>query len=147
VSEVGFFEGIARELAGPGRLRLLVQPLMALVLGVRLGIVDAKEGKPPFLFRLLRTSQRPWALFRASLWDVAIPLTLAVGLDSVLQYLAMGFVRPLAALTVAALLVWIPFAMSRAITNRVWRRGRHPRTPAATGARVGARGGATGLAR
>jgi hypothetical protein len=125
VSDVGFFEGIARELAGPGRLRLLVQPAMALALGVRLGIVDAKEGKPPFLFRLLRTSQRPWALLRASLWDVAIPFTLAVGLDSVLQYLAVGFVRPLAALTVAALLVWIPFALSRAITNRVWRRGRH----------------------
>lgn len=125
MSEVGFFEGIARELAGPGRFRLLVQPLMALALGVRLGIADAKEGKPPFLFRLLKTSQRPWALLRGSLWDVAVPLTLAVGLDAVLQYLALGFVRPIAALTVAALLVWIPFALSRAITNRVWRRGRH----------------------
>lgn len=40
-------------------------------------------------------------------------------------------VAALAALVVGALLVWLPFVFTRAVTNRIWRRvhGRRIRTP------------------
>ena len=82
--EAGFFETIARDLSGKGQFRLILQPLAALILGVRFGIADANAGHPPFVH-----------------------------------------------LMVGALLVWLPFVSTRALTNRIWRRirtGQHPRT-------------------
>ncbi len=43
--DVGFFETIARDLSGKGQFRLILQPLAALILGVRFGIADANAGK------------------------------------------------------------------------------------------------------
>jgi hypothetical protein len=122
MTDIGFFEGIVRDLGGKGQFRLFLQPAMALLLGVRLGLADAKEGKDPFLFRLFRTSQRPWKLLQESLWDAVIPLGIAIAIDSVLQYMSLGFVRPIAAVFVAGLLVWLPFSLSRGLTNRWWTR-------------------------
>lgn len=124
MDDIGFWEGIVRSLSGRGQFRLILQPTVALVLGVRLGIADGQNGRAPFLFRLLTGKQGRWSLFKHSLWDAAIPLTIACALDGVLQYLTLGRVRPLAALVVGALLVWIPFAISRALANRMWTRRR-----------------------
>jgi hypothetical protein len=64
-------------------------------------------------------------VFKHSLWDAAIPLAIALIVDGILQYLTLGRVRPLAALVVGGLLVWLPFAVARALSNRVQtRRGR-----------------------
>ncbi len=125
MEDVGFWEGIARDLTGKGQLRLIVQPAIAIILGIRLGMRDAKAGHEPFLLRLF-TGQQRGKLFKDSLTDVLLPLTLGFCLDLVLQYITLHRVRPLAAVIVAALLVWLPFAISRALTNRVWkRRHRH----------------------
>src|SRR5262245_19948419 len=98
MADVGFWETIVRDLSGKGEFRLILQPVMASILGVRLGVADAKEGKPPFLLRLLRHWQGRWTLFKQSLWDAAIPLAIALAVDGVLQYLTLGRVRPLAAI-------------------------------------------------
>src|SRR5437868_8007609 len=45
-----FFEDIPKRLTGPGRFRFVLQPLMALVLGIRSGLADARAGRPPFLY-------------------------------------------------------------------------------------------------
>ena len=62
---------------------------------------------------------------------------LAFVLDVVLQKLTLGRVRPLVAIIVAAILVWIPFLLVRGITNRIFRRWRrsHPRKTASAAAR------------
>jgi hypothetical protein len=50
----GFFESIGRDLSGPGmfggkvQIRLILQPLIAIILGLRFGVRDAKAGKQPF---------------------------------------------------------------------------------------------------
>ena len=122
MAQVGFWDSIGRSLSGRGQLRLILQPTMALILGIRLGISDARCGELPFLMRLVKTRGSRWKLFRHSLHEAALPLVIAVALDSVLQYLALGRVRPVAALVVGALLVWLPFGISRALANRFWRR-------------------------
>jgi hypothetical protein len=123
VADVGFWEGIARDLSGKGQFRLLLQPAMAVFLGVRLGIADAKDGKAPFLFRLFSEPGR-WTLLKNSLRDVALPLSVALVTDGILQYLTLGRVRLLAAMIVGALLVWFPFAVTRGFSNRIWKRVR-----------------------
>jgi hypothetical protein len=119
--DIGFWQGIADTARGRGQLRLILQPTIAILLGLRLGIADAKAGDAPFLLRLFVTGKHRAELAKETLQDVLIPFAIAILLDSVLQYLALGYVRPLAAVVVGAALIWIPFSVSRALTNRIYR--------------------------
>ena len=47
-----FFNDILTRLSGPGRLRFIVQPTVAIMLGVRSGVGDTRTGAPPFLWAL-----------------------------------------------------------------------------------------------
>lgn len=124
---VGFFETITRDLSGAGRFRLILQPVMAIALGIRLGRADARQGQAPFVMRLLTERERRLRLFRDSLRDAVIPLAAALILDAIFQLITLRFVRPLAAVLVGAVLVWLPFVLSRAATNRIVTRPRTPR--------------------
>jgi hypothetical protein len=120
---LGFWEGIAHDLSGKGQFRLILQPVMAVILGVRLGIADAKAGKAPFFFRLLTERHGRWKIFKESLSSAVIPLVLAVVIDSILQRITLGYIRPLGALVVGGILVWIPFVAVRGLANRAWTSG------------------------
>ncbi len=118
MSQPGFFEGIVQVLGGKGELRLIVQPAMAILLGIRLGLSDAREGKPPFVLRVF-TSRG--GNVRLALHDIIVPFCIGVGVDAILQHATLDRVRPVAALIVGILLVWLPFAAARAFTNRIAR--------------------------
>jgi len=128
MSKVGLWDTITRSLSGRGQFRLILQPAMAVILGVRLGIHDARHGEPPFVLRLLTTPMQRWKLLKRSVREAALPLVVALVMDSLLQYWASRYVRPLAAVLVGGLLVWLPFITARALSNRVWTRGRPRRT-------------------
>jgi hypothetical protein len=130
--DIGFFAGIADVASGRGQFRLLLQPLIAIFLGARLGIADAKEGKDPFFLRLFMAGKRRAELAKNAATDVLLPFCIAVVVDGILQYLALGYVRPLAALFMGAVLIWLPFGLSRSIANRIFRRSSRMPTHAAT---------------
>ena len=48
-SEYGGLKLEQARLHGPGRLRFIFQPTVAVVLGARDGVKDARSGNPPFL--------------------------------------------------------------------------------------------------
>jgi hypothetical protein len=129
--EQGFWQDIVETARGRGQLRLILQPTVAIILGLRLGIADAKAGDAPFLLRLFVTDTHRAQLAKEALMDVIVPYSVAVVLDGVLQYLTLGFVRPLAALVMGAVLIWLPFSIARALTNRIYRRSHrvHEVTP------------------
>ena len=120
--DVGFWQGISDVVHGRGQLRLIVQPLIATIFGVRLGIADAKAGRAPFLWRLFISDGHKAKLAKDALREVLIPFCVAVVLDGILQYLTLQRVRPLAAIVVATVLIFIPFMITRALTNRIYRR-------------------------
>jgi len=120
MTDMGFWEGIWHELTTAGRFRLIIQPALAIALGIRIGLADARAGQPPFLARLIRGSHDRWRLMQESIVHAAKPLTLALVMDCIFQYLTLGRVRILAALVVGILLVWFPFSATRGLTNRVW---------------------------
>src|SRR5689334_17895644 len=45
-----FLDDIPKRFSGPGRFRFVLQPLIATILGIRSGLADAREGRPPFLY-------------------------------------------------------------------------------------------------
>lgn len=126
-AHVGFFEGIGRVLGGKGQLRLIIQPTIALLLGIRLGLADARERRAPFVARLFQTRKH---LVRRALSDVVVPFCVAIVIDGILQYYTLGYVRLGAAVLVALLLIWLPFALGRAVANRL-ARGHVAQRPAA----------------
>jgi hypothetical protein len=93
------------------------------LLGFRIGIAEAKAGKMPFVRRMLTSSGERWRVFTHSLREAIIPLALAFIIDAAVQYAVLRYIRPVAAVVVGLLLVWLPFVLSRALANRAWTHG------------------------
>lgn len=136
-SGLGFWATIAADLTGRGKIRLIVQPLIGLIFGIRMGREDARLGHEPFLLRLARGADNRRALLGEALRQVLLPFAVAVGLDALLQALTLHRVRPLAAVVVGLLLVFVPYAVARALAGR-WARRASTRRPGPSGAPGGA---------
>jgi hypothetical protein len=114
-----FDELVARITSGPMQFRLIIQPTMALILGIRDGLADAKAGSPPFLWGLLfrRSDLKP--SLQAALRRLRIPVVMATLADALVQYLMFHHVRPLTAVIVGVLLMGVPYCIARGISNRI----------------------------
>jgi hypothetical protein len=105
MTDGGLWQSMLNDLLVNAHFRLILQPLVAIILGVRLGL----------------TEERP---ARTSLRDALVPVGVAVLTDAILQVLTLGRVRPVAALLVGVLVVWLPFAIARELTAWLWNRPR-----------------------
>ena len=125
-----FFQDILARLTGPGRLRFVLQPTVAILLGARGGMKDASAGLPPFLWALIFHEEHRRELFRSTLASVRNLVAIAILLDLISQFLIFNEVRPGAALVVGPVLIGVPYALSRALSNRIWNwRHHHKSTP------------------
>lgn len=116
-----FLEELPRRFTGPGRLRFILQPVLAILLGVRGGLADARAGNPPFLFGLVFDAGRRRALLRSGAAAISTLLAMGIILDLVFQLVLYHAVHPGAALLVGPILICLPYALSRALTNRLVR--------------------------
>ena len=98
-----------------------MQPIIAIVLGVRGGLADAKAGKPPYLHGLLFHAEHRREFFRSGVAHIRNLLAVAIVLDIVFQLVLYHSVHPGAALVVGPILICIPYAVSRALTTRLAR--------------------------
>jgi len=127
----GFFDSIARDLGGHGmfggnfQFRLIIQPTVGALLGLRFGIRDAKQGRPPFFKALAMSRGKRGEMLAEVVHNVLVPLVVAMIIDSVLQHMINGHVRPVAALIIGSLLIFPPFLIVRGLVNRLWTRT-HP---------------------
>jgi hypothetical protein len=119
-----FVDDMVARLHGPGRLRFILQPSFAIVLGARDGVKDARAGNPPFLWDLLSHSTNRSRLVRSAIASVRDLVAVAILLDCVAQLLILRMVNPFAALLLGPMLIGLPYASLRALTNRIarWRR-------------------------
>ena len=114
-----FFDDIPRRLAGPGRFRFVLQPLFATVLGIRGGRADACAGRPAFLWGLLFRRNLRRELARSGLDSVVNLVLMGILLDSIFQWLILGASYPGAAIVVGPTLIAAPYAVARALANRL----------------------------
>ena len=125
-----FFQDILARLSGPGRIRFILQPTVAIILGTRSGMKDARAGLPPFLWGLFFHGEHRRELLRSSLASTRNLLAIAILLDLVSQFLIFHEIRPGAALVIGPVLIAVPYVLSRAFSNRIWRSiNRHKPTP------------------
>ena len=117
-----FLEELPRRFTGPGRFRFILQPTLAILLGVRGGLADAKAGTPPYLFGLLFAAGRRRELLRSVAAAICTLLAMGVILDVVFQLVLYRVVHPGAALLVGPILIGAPYALPRGLTTRLARR-------------------------
>jgi hypothetical protein len=121
-----FLEELPRRFTGPGRFRFILQPALATFLGVRSGLADARAGNPPFLLGLFLGGGHRRELLRSGLAVIRDLLAAGIVLDLVFQAVLYRSLHPGAALVVGPILICTPYALSRAITNRLARSSRSP---------------------
>lgn len=114
-------ELVARIVDGPFRFRFIVQPMMAILFGLRDGFIDAKAGSAPFLYGLLFHRQDLKPSVQSAVRRLRFPILFAIVLDAIVQYVMFQTVRPLTAVLVGTLLMGIPYCCARGISCRIIR--------------------------
>jgi hypothetical protein len=89
-----FLDELLLRFTGPGRPRFLPQRLIAIVLGCRSGLADARGGHPPFIYRLVTDSGNRKDLLDSGLSAVGNLVAMGIVLDAVAQFLIYGLVHP-----------------------------------------------------
>lgn len=116
-----FFADMPKRLTGPGRFRFVFQPAVAILLGSRDGLRDARAGRPPYLYGVLFHRSRRCELLQSGFAAVMNLLLMGILLDAIAQWLILGVSYPGAALVVGPVLIGIPYALVRALAHRVVR--------------------------
>jgi hypothetical protein len=116
-----FLEELPQRFTGPGRLRFILQPTVAIALGIRGGLADAKGGNPPYLFGLLFGAERRRELLRSGVTAIRNLLAVGIIMDVIFQLVIYHSVHPGAAVVIGPILICFPYALSRALTRRVAR--------------------------
>lgn len=117
-----FLEDLPKRLRGPGRLRFIFQPAIAIFFGIRAGISDARSRREPYIFGVVFDSQRRQALLQEAFSQLAVLIAMSILLDALSQFLILHRVFPGPALIVGPLLIAMPYSLARALTNRLVRR-------------------------
>jgi hypothetical protein len=115
-----FFSDMWARLSGPGRLRFIVQPTVAILLGARDSAKDASAGAPPFLRVIVSRGNSCTESLKSAFLSTRDLISVAVLLDLISQYLIFHTVHPGAALLLGPVLIGVPYAFSRAWANRIW---------------------------
>ena len=116
-----FLADLPKRLRGPGRLRFIFQPVVAIFFGVRAGIADARAGNEPYILGVVFDSQRRRELLREAFERLSVLIAMSILLDALSQFLILHEVFPGPALVVGPILIAMPYSLSRALTNRIVR--------------------------
>jgi hypothetical protein len=117
-----FLEELPQRLTGPGRFRFVLQPAIAILLGWRDGRADATAGRLPFLYGLLVSAAQRKEMALSGWSTIRDLVAMGITLDAVAQFLIYRQVHPVVALLIGPVLITLPYAASRALTNRLARR-------------------------
>ena len=112
------WEMLAGRSTGPLTLRLIIQPTMAALLGIRAGLRDAKSGRTPYLWTLLKEHSLRKDLLLEGWKDVRKVALMAFLIDAVYQVIVFHWIYVLQAVGVAILLAIVPYMVVRALTTR-----------------------------
>jgi hypothetical protein len=110
---------LAARVTGPLHFRFILQPLIAIALGIRDGRLDARAGTSPFVIDVLFGSENRREYIASALKNLATPVVIGTVLDAVSQSQIFGHVRPLGALLVGFAVLGVPYALARGIINRL----------------------------
>jgi hypothetical protein len=108
-------------LDGPFAFRLFLQPLMATLLAVRDGYVDARTQRSPYFWTVLHDPVRRRARLVEGVKSTVKVVLLGVAIDAAFQLRVLGTFYPGEAFGFALLLGFVPYLLIRGPADRVVR--------------------------
>jgi hypothetical protein len=108
-------------LDGPLHFRFIMQPLMAIVLAIRDGSRDAREGRRPWAWKLVHVPEQRRSLLADGWKGIGRIFLLACALDVIYQLVEWRTLRPVGVLVTAIILAVIPYVLLRGPINRLLR--------------------------
>lgn len=111
-----FISDIPARLTGPGKMRFIIQPLVAMLLGLRGGLADARAHRQRYLLALFVRGDRN-ELLKHGMASIANLLLVGILVDSIVQWLIFGVSYPGAALVVGPVLIVAPYLFARTVSN------------------------------
>jgi hypothetical protein len=114
-------DNLIDRVSGPMKFRLVLQPLMAIILAVRSGLKDAKEGRPAYFWAIFTDPHDRREMLRDGWKSVGRVFILAIIIDAVYQIIELRWFYPLEAFIVAIVLAIIPYLLIRGPLNRIAR--------------------------
>jgi len=122
-------------LDGPMHFRFFVQPLVAIALAIRDGSRDAREGRRPWVWKLVHVPEQRRYLLADGWKGIGRIFLIAIVLDVIYQLIEWRTLKPLGALMTATYLAVIPYVLLRGPVNRLLRyihaRGKEAQSPKA----------------
>jgi len=115
----------------PLSFRYVIQPALAIVLGLRDARADERAGRPPYLLSVLRGRGHRRERLRNGARVIAVPFTIAVAIDLLVQALIGRRIHLWEGVVVGCLLIAVPYVVARALGNRAiaHRHGHRPVAP------------------
>jgi hypothetical protein len=118
---LSFIDGLLARIDGPMSLRLIIQPLVALLFAFRDGIRDAREGRSPYFWALFTEPGHRREMLTSGWQSIGKVFVIAIVLDLVFQYLVFHNFRPIGALLAGVVLALFPYLLLRGPVNRLVR--------------------------
>ena len=110
---------IVARLTGEMSFRFMLQPAIAVFLGIRDGMMDAKASTPPYIADLIFSPKDRERQLKSAFHRLLTPIIVATVLDAIAQHLIFGHINPLGALLVGTFVMGIPYALARGVSNRI----------------------------
>jgi len=128
-----FTSDLIDRLHGPFSFRFVLQPVMAAIYAVRDGVLDAYEGKPAYLWHVLRHPEGRGDLLREGWHRVLRVILLGVVMDVLYQVIVFKTIYFGQLVVIVLGLAFVPYLIVRGPVNRIARRWitSHPRKKAA----------------
>jgi hypothetical protein len=121
-----FWAELVGRTTGPMMFRFILQPLMAMFYAYRDGLLDARSGRPPYLFTILTEPAERTELLAHGIKSVSRVIVLGVMMDTIYQLFVLGGgFRPLELVVVVLFLAFVPYLMFRGPFNRLAGRRMH----------------------
>jgi hypothetical protein len=119
---------VGRE-SGPLSFRFILQPAMAAIVAIRDGLRDARTGRSPYLWTVVRfwtvahTRGERIERLREGLIATSRIILLGIVMDAIYQFLEFPTFYPVGALLIALLLAFVPYLLIRGPVTRIarWR--------------------------
>jgi hypothetical protein len=116
------WQNLGDRITGPMSLRLVLQPTMAIIFGIRAGMRDARLGRSPYVVRVLTSDRSERRRLLLQGWKaIAMVFCLACALDGIYQFVVQRWIYPGELLLVAFLLACVPYILVRGAVDRVLR--------------------------
>jgi hypothetical protein len=105
----------------PMRFRFILQPLMAVIAAILDGVKDARTGRSPYFWTLLRNPRERVERLNEGLNATARIILLGLVMDAIYQIIVLKRFYPAEAVIVALLFAFLPYVIIRGPVLRIER--------------------------